>query len=1032
MRSDHIQGFSQRSLEWSERAQYIAELGSLGASYEDLHERASRWFAGDDAEVARHHLACAVHNPYWTGFDRVDLSLIGRSYVDGGQEFWAFDDFYDALVLSQARPELALLSFAWPLVTYCTKRACEGIEIRANTNELSTALLIDLLSALFPIAETTLALELAVYRFNGQDEADSFLPFAAAMCNRNRVFDLFDQYPVLARLMCERSTKWLSEIASIVSAIRLDIAALESLLQKPCISVSSISTSIGDHHLGRSVARVSIEEGGILYFKPRESSFDDLLDSCAAIVETVGFAIAPVVPSGVNSKCGTYHWHLAVEPLNCELAELPTFYKNAGALLALVYVLGLTDVHCENVIGVGARLVVVDTESALDRCPQTDLSRPVNWLADTVLSTGFLPDPVLHSDGSVDDFSVFGSDVKEMSQPRPGWRWTATGKDQLTYVFGDWAVHQPSAHLPLSDSSVQDALDHCEELCQGFRLGLAALSSQSAAIITRSSVRRLTRILLRNTWEYSEMLKRSFHPKNLRSGLDRDMSLAALWSDEATPRPARSHLEHCAMLRMDIPLVQIETSSGVATVDGQVATDVRTMGNVQARLANKLMALPDDVDRQCLLIETSLAAAAASVPSGERGRLPKPLEMLGRDRGSYHAPQLKPATRDPTAEADRIGRWLQAAASLSTTEARWLGLRELGPRRGIGPIGWDLYSGLAGISLFLIELYNVTGERYAADLSKAAFRAAMSDVAIAHESNTRIGLFDGWCGMAYAAARIGRVLGEERYLEFHTIAVERVAHLLSSEQQSVLDVVSGSAGVALGLLSLWPTMGGDVLEQALLMLGESIHSNVTRFVQAQGQGFSAVGEMSLAGVAHGSSGIALALEHLGHHFGNSEWVAVAKDALVAEERLYSVSLQNFIDLREPDSDDPLFGWCHGLPGSLLVRLRSKSGISTETLQRFSLDLVAQAGRGFRDDSLCHGSSGIAEVAAACEAAGLWPDFAPRPVDVLFGGSSDSWRCGFFRHPEVPSLGVGLAGIGYQCLRLSEPQKVPSLLSVGAS
>jgi lantibiotic modifying enzyme len=38
-----------------------------------------------------------------------------------------------------------------------------------------------------------------------------------------------------------------------------------------------------------------------------------------------------------------------------------------------------------------------------------------------------------------------------------------------------------------------------------------------------------------------------------------------------------------------------------------------------------------------------------------------------------------------------------------------------------------------------------------------------------------------------------------------------------------------------------------------------------------------------------------------------------------------------------------------------------------------------------------------------------------------------WQCGGPGAVEIPGLMIGIAGIGYQLLRLAEPQRVPSIL-----
>jgi lantibiotic modifying enzyme len=49
--------------------------------------------------------------------------------------------------------------------------------------------------------------------------------------------------------------------------------------------------------------------------------------------------------------------------------------------------------------------------------------------------------------------------------------------------------------------------------------------------------------------------------------------------------------------------------------------------------------------------------------------------------------------------------------------------------------------------------------------------------------------------------------------------------------------------------------------------------------------------------------------------------------------------------------------------------------------------------------------------------------------VLEDIDRDGWRCGGPGGVETPGLMLGLAGIGYQMLRLAEPDRVPSVLAL---
>jgi lantibiotic modifying enzyme len=47
--------------------------------------------------------------------------------------------------------------------------------------------------------------------------------------------------------------------------------------------------------------------------------------------------------------------------------------------------------------------------------------------------------------------------------------------------------------------------------------------------------------------------------------------------------------------------------------------------------------------------------------------------------------------------------------------------------------------------------------------------------------------------------------------------------------------------------------------------------------------------------------------------------------------------------------------------------------------------------------------------------------------VLDSIDRDGWQCGGPQSVEIPGLMLGIAGIGYQMLRLAEPDSVPSVL-----
>ena len=83
--------------------------------------------------------------------------------------------------------------------------------------------------------------------------------------------------------------------------------------------------------------------------------------------------------------------------------------------------------------------------------------------------------------------------------------------------------------------------------------------------------------------------------------------------------------------------------------------------------------------------------------------------------------------------------------------------------------------------------------------------------------------------------------------------------------------------------------------------------------------------------------------------------------------------------------------------------------------------------------LCHGDLGNLELllcAALAYPESQWrPELNRLTACVLNGISRDGWICANPMRVETPGLMTGMAGIGYALLRLAEPFRVPSVLTL---
>ena len=409
--------------------------------------------------------------------------------------------------------------------------------------------------------------------------------------------------------------------------------------------------------------------------------------------------------------------------------------------------------------------------------------------------------------------------------------------------------------------------------------------------------------------------------------------------------------------------------------------------------------------------------------------------------------------------ATHIGRELCASAYWFRGRCNWVGRS---PREAAEPgapitptaaaLGPDVYAGTAGVALFLAELFERTGEEEFRTTARGAIRQALwkSDDRRLQLNN---GFYSGRVGIAFAAARVGSLTDDDRLTNAAGRLASRTASRWAPDEK--LDVVSGSAGAVAPLLQLANLPGGGTLEGLTTVLAVELAASATKRDgkwswdndRASGDGF---GSTPLCGMAHGASGMGLALIEVGSRFHRDDLIEGGIAAFAYEDDLYDVDQGNWPDLREhPWASDrkparaqnpSMTAWCHGAAGIGLARLRALQLLPEHSsVLRLGVDrAIAAAESRFAmlpldvDASPCHGRAGVAETLLyASEVLGD-PSHAQGAVEmwhrVLDQRDADEpWPSGVASGRNNPSLMLGTAGVGYALLRAASPKSTPSVL-----
>jgi lantibiotic modifying enzyme len=383
------------------------------------------------------------------------------------------------------------------------------------------------------------------------------------------------------------------------------------------------------------------------------------------------------------------------------------------------------------------------------------------------------------------------------------------------------------------------------------------------------------------------------------------------------------------------------------------------------------------------------------------------------------------------ATAAGIGDRLVREAIWYRGQCNWVAL-DAAPRRPVHrALGAELGDGTAGIALFLAQLGAATQD---AEVRRTA-RGAIGQ-ALAHaERVSSDGLYAGRIGIAYAAARCGRLLGEQRI-------ETRAARLARGRPRGTpgFDLLSGAAGTIVGLLAL-----------ALLLDDERLARRAGRVGDDLAAGWPARSRMhGLCGLSRGASGVACALLELYAVGGDPRHRDVAERALAHERGSYDAERGDWPDLRDIERREPrgsfrppfTTSWSHGAPGIALARLRAAAILGDERCRDEAATALATTAacverdlltRG-ADFTLADGLAGNADVLlAGAEAHPAGSVLARRAGEIAasrHAATLDGWPCAVAGGGLAPGLLHGHAGIGLFYLRLHD-RAVPSPLRIGA-
>jgi len=837
--------------------------------------------------------------------------------------------------------------------------------------------------------------------------------------NQNGLAGFLEKYPLVNSLQQDMLQQLTAFETELHNHLQTDTDSLSQLFNnnQPISFPVKISTNQGDlHNGGKSTAIVEFTSGLKIVYKPRSGAMDVAFNT---------FISQVAADTGIELKTarvldrGSYFWmeYIAHLPV-ASASKLSEYYTQCGALLAVVFLLGGTDFHFENIVACGKHPVLIDLECLFGAT--AEMQEGIY----SVNNTGLVPANIYlgEQDAPIDNsgFGAWGRQVSGIDR----WAWVNTGTDALR-LEKQKGIFTADKNQPLYDGAAVSPQNYLAEITDGFKRACNWFITNRDSLDTPGAAfsnfkDKPLRVIVRYTMNYLFIIENSLNADALLSEEVRKQEIYRSLNEfpTATLLPPQikalvNDAEFEAIKRMNVPLFTGNTSKLHVRESGdypewaffETTPYQFTLSRIRSFDAGKM-------ERQVSLITSAFAARYGA----------------GKVTGPPHTDKnlIRYNRASISKETQLIAEGILSSAIKNNDTFSWNGYTaDAGNKLILGQLSPMLYDGSLGIACFL-HTVDGNANKQLIDTIIAA------EVKRAFKTPVDISFASGLAGLLYALVKTHRTDNDNLQ---KAIALSRLIEPADIRRDTKYDVMAGSAGLLLSLAALYKAEGpADVLELMVTiahhLLQARVMDSASRTLTWRSEQF----DRPLTGFSHGASGIACALLTLFDITGIQQYKQAFYQSIQFENYYRNAERTNWCDLRKAGYDCKT-AWCHGAPGIGLARLHAYRILKDEALLRDVETAIATTKKHLLSDTdfYCCGNTGridfLIEAAQVLGRPALLQDARKALVAIISRKNTRGWYQTYDAESvgmQNPSLFRGAAGIGYTLIRSMQPGKVPCL------
>ena len=832
--------------------------------------------------------------------------------------------------------ETGVSILAIPFVKYLKyqiSKQIEDIKSIEIENSILNSVMTSLAQEIFDIFGKIFALKLAEFKsinkFVSEDKNVKFQKFLKSVLSSKQDFlEFYQEYPVATRLATVRTMYSLRNFSDLLSRLDNDSTQLADYLDKKSLKLTDISISVGDsHEQGKTVMILCFDDVKLVY-KPKNLEISKAVEQFIDWFKSKSELLSLKVPKGIYKKDYSYNEFIEFEP--CQSSDdVSNFYLRYGYLVAMCYLFNISDLHMENIIAQGSHPVIVDLETMFQISPEMEnesiTTRIMKKLeAESVRSSCLLPRDIPVGL----DFKIELSAFKGVETQVPNQFVTPVNidTDEFHYEKGI-GYFKGGDNIPKRETSEGttdvDYNQYRLKILEGFDDFMEFVLNNKDELIEFMDVFKdyKIRTLFKGTEKYASLLRYSNHPNYNKEMKYRERLFMNSW---AYPyRDKRIVISEVRdLLFNDIPIFYTKTDSkDIIDSRGLIYEDyynysgldivkkkIKTLDWAEIKFQRSILLSTLDIADQYLNSEASFSV----YPCGEQkfNYLKESIKIA--DYLMEHSIESQEELSFINLDSDKDLHWTLVAGDES------------------------LYSGTSGVALFFLELYKRTNDLKYYNAYKKIIATAVNQANFQPLRNAYQGRLAPLYPLILEYSYFG-VVSEENFLNS---TIEKITELNDEkieEYFSQVDYINGISGVLCLLSKVNEIYRYKTLEEILDKFRGVLVKKIT---DCDDINFENVG------VAHGFSGIVLGLMSAKNV--NTHLV----DSLLIKE----------MEAQIQDKDS--LKWCKGLAGLIHTRINVLRVYDSEVAahqleaQLKTFKYFLQNGAYIKDDSICHGLSGI--------------------------------------------------------------------------